>query len=156
MKATVNGKTLHIRWNYAMVPVTKRTPKRVPSFTEKQITEVLNSYDDSTPISEVRSDIPEKLRATLVVAEVQKTTCILSAEGKTLAEESVRRYYKDSQSKDEARKISLARLLAKAFPGTENKEIRSSFWEAYRNRAQQSTAKVRDLFLETADTATHV
>jgi hypothetical protein len=156
MKLTVNGKTLHVRWNYTMVPVTKRTPKN-PVFNENQIQKALDSYDDLTLISEVKTDISAKLRATLVVAEVQKTTCILSAEGKTLAEESVRRYYKDSQSKEEARKISLARLLAKSFPGMENKEIRKNFWDAYNNRGLQTNqAPVRDIFVEQATVATRV
>jgi hypothetical protein len=62
----------------------------------------------------------------------EQTECIASVGSDDISTQAVKRYYKDPQDKEEARKQSLHRVLKELFPT--DKESRKEVWDAYINR----------------------
>lgn len=101
----------------------------------------------------------------------RQTSCIASVGGEEIGRATVKRYYLDTEDKDEARRRSLERLLAELYPypktpaegailleeqkafETEKEEmrrIRSMFWESYNTRRDfVEVSQEDDMDLET-------
>lgn len=52
---------------------------------------------------------------------------------------SVRKYHKDRENRDKARKFALKKVLGQLFPSARQKNERATFWDAYKNRVNQTT-----------------
>lgn len=71
------------------------------------------------------------------------THCIFTDEDKKVIESaSVTRFYKDPYDKDKARRYSLEKVLNILYPGTEQKEVRAKFWQAYVMRGSSQPVTV--------------
>src|SRR5687768_15415113 len=73
---------------------------------------------------------------------VDITNCVVrDMDSKVIQEVEVRRKVDDPENREKARYFSLQKLLATYYTGKENRENRTAFWNAFRNR---KPAKVQE------------
>lgn len=119
MKVEIGTKTFYVGWKY-------ENPQ-------------LNNMLEGIGLSEEEArkltipQLAEKLGVNIhEIPQPNVAYCILSNDQRVkVIEVSVKKHYKDKQSKEKARRYSLHKLLSTMFAGPQEKGTRAAFWDCY-------------------------
>ena len=125
-----------IPWVLSQIGCPEQELEKVDLLPLKKQVEYMNEYVAKQEGKTV-DQLENKLTADMV--DVDTTHCFLMEDGKVIDNVYVRRYHKDPENRDKARKYALTKLLKKYFP--EDKESRKQFWDTYMSRYPQKTEK---------------
>lgn len=82
-----------------------------------------------------RAEVTPAVKSKKLEEPVKVTTCFIKdPSGKVLHQESVRKFYKDCDDRNEARIRSLDKVVNAILPGKDNKNFRKAFWDTYQSR----------------------
>jgi len=119
MKVNLNGKEVTIGWKYHN-PILRQMLESVGvSETESKS---MTQPEIANAVGIRMNDLPKP----------NSVTCQVTNEDREIIMQStVKRYFKDTFSKEVGRQESLKKLLDTYFAGKENKQTRRAFWEKY-------------------------